>query len=150
MRQRALDLNQRIRESEIFPRIRDAEKAMAEEQVLFAKRREKKKKKRIQEQKRRDHSTVLPAIRNGSTNNKSPSKSPSQKQLDYFTGFVLNKDPRCASYMPFNEVFFPALFNVPQPDCPNPHSIDMLWMLGFQHDALHESKVVEEKIEFKT
>ena len=30
---------------------------------------------------------------------------------EYFTGFVLNKDPKASAYMPFDSVYFPKLFD---------------------------------------
>lgn len=151
LRRRALEINQIIRESEIFPRIRDAEKAMIEDEKKFIKRREKKKKKReklLKEQQfglnhqPKEDPNKLPPVANPFK--KDAPKSPVK---DYFSGFVLNRDPNCSKYMPFNEVFFPNLYN-PPPDCNNPHSIDMIWMLGFQHDALKKSVDVKVKKEF--
>lgn len=167
VRRRAKEMNQNIRNSEVFPRIRDTERLMIEDEILFRKRRERKKKKQenlLKEQengidhsqyqeknKKRLDSTHLPPItkktvksdRNGNNNTISPMKS------DYFSSYVLNRDPNCSQYMPFNEVFYPNLFN-PLIDSNNPHSIDLVWMLGFQHDALHKSIEVKVKKEFKS
>ena len=149
---RALEINQIIRDSEIFPRIRDAEKAALEDEVIFRKRREKKRKKReklLKEQQLgvnrkeqgKQEERMLPTI--PSATKIDPVK------LDYFSAHVLNRDPNCSQYMPFNEVFFPKLFNLP-PDANNPHSIDLVWMLGFQHNATHVSEVTKTKKEFKS
>lgn len=162
VRRRAKEMNQNIRNSEVFPRIRDTERLMIEDEILFRKRRERKKKKQEnlfkekengyqqyqEKNKKRLDSNHLPPItkktaKSNDTNTTSPAKS------DYFSSFVLNRDPNCSQYMPFNEVFYPNLFN-PSIDRNNPHSIDMVWMLGFQHDALHKSIEVKVKKEFKS
>lgn len=147
---RALEIDQIIRQSEVFPRIRDAEKAMMEDETKFRKRREKKKKRREKLAQQQRTGTKINPIE--SNNFLPPIKTDTEEripQLDYFTGHVLNKDPACSQYMPFNEVFFPKLFNLP-PDTNNSHSIDLVWMLGFQHDAAHVSEVQKVKKEFKS
>jgi phage-related minor tail protein len=141
MRSRALDIDRKIRESEIFPRIRDAEKAMYEDEGRFIKRREKKRKKR-EKQLKESNFSPLPKIK---------SLSPKKPAEDYFSGFVLNKDPGCSKYMPFNEVFFPKLFTNSE-NAHDPHSLDLVWMLGFQHDDIHKhsgSVELSMKKEFK-
>mmetsp|Transcript_3778 Transcript_3778/g.4155 ORF Transcript_3778/g.4155 Transcript_3778/m.4155 type:complete len:169 (+) Transcript_3778:97-603(+) len=166
VRRRAKEMNQNIRNSEVFPRIRDTERLMIEDEILFRKRRERKKKKQEnllkekengyqpyqEKNKKRLDSTHLPPItkkaaKSNDINNNNNTTSPAKS--DYFSSFVLNRDPNCSQYMPFNEVFYPNLFN-PLIDSNNPHSIDMVWMLGFQHDALHKSIEVKVKKEFKS
>lgn len=117
MKERAISLGDRVRESELFPRIRDAEREMYINDDNFLKRMEKKKKKR--------------ELRKHCTNNKP--LFPRIKKDDLFACHVLNKDPKCSGYMPFDKVFFPKLFSN-SIDVSNPHSIDSYWTLGAQHE----------------
>lgn len=63
--------------------------------------------------------------------NASPEKEKIIVQKQYFTSYVLNKDPSCSKYMPFDEVYFPKLFNEKNAVV-GPESIDNMWLLGFQ------------------
>lgn len=123
MKTRADTIITRVRESELFPRIRDAEKLMEEEQQKFLKRKEKKKKKRKETSSSLRPKNLPPIIQN---------KPAVNEESTYFTKFVVNKDPSNSKYMPFDEVYYPNIFNEDARNAP-PHSIDMLWMLGFQH-----------------
>lgn len=130
MNERILSLDTRVRSSELFPRIRDAEKEMTKNEHEFRKRyehkeylkrisnlREKnaKKEKKLQE----DRQIKLPS-------------KPLQRR-EYFASFELTKDPKSSQYMPFDKVYFPKLFD----DDVKRTSIDSMWMLGFQ-DLTHD------------
>jgi hypothetical protein len=135
LRSRVEELDRRVRESELFPRIRDAEVEMALNEKTFIKRQIARKKQR--EIKAKGEISNIPKL------------PPITDTKEFFSTHVLNKDPSAAAYMPFNEVFFPRLFNPVTEKAP-PHSIDELWMLGFQHEALRPKElVVHKSIEFK-
>jgi hypothetical protein len=125
MLQRALTLDERVRKSELFPRIRDAERAMEENEANFQKRRLEQRKRR-----ERQHKLDLKALA-------IQEKPAIVQETNYFTGFVLNKDPSCSKYMPFDEVFFPKLFNETTKKT-HPESINSLWMLGFEDHTQRE------------
>ena len=96
LKSRVEEVNRRIRESERFPRIRDAERVMAESESHFIKRKVKRTKKREFQMKGEiPNVPKLPLI---------------EENQDFFTGHVLNRDPLCSKYMPFDEVFFPKMF----------------------------------------
>ncbi|RYH25726.1 hypothetical protein EON65_15315 [archaeon] len=125
LKDRNYTLGDHIKTSEVFPRIRDAEASMAEDEKDFHKRIQKKKDKKKKSLK---SGVKLPAI-------PSPVKHKGTQQ-DYFSEFVVNKDTSCSKYMPFDKVYFPKLFtNSTASKAPN--SIDMVWMLGFTHYAEH-------------
>jgi hypothetical protein len=148
---RVKEIDQIIRTSEIFPRIRDAEREMYENEEKFRKRQEKKKKKR-EKLLKSDPAINSDILRQQALPHliiKKNGKSEDQPVADYFNSFVLNRDPSCSKYMPFNEIHFPKLFNTHHIDVANPHSIDMIWMLGFQHEALRKEIPVVKKREFK-
>lgn len=129
-KERNRTLDYRVRTSEVFPRIRDAEIGMALEEAAFTQRIDAKILKR-KTQRHAGRTTV--------------GHSPSQRALpkaakaevvakEYFSSHVLNKDPACSKYMPFDVVHFPKLFN-PNEATHRPESLDFVWMLGFQHMA---------------
>ncbi len=125
LRERNQSLDDRVRNSELFPRIRDAEEQMRKDEMAFVMRLEKKKTKRQQNRSK------LPAI----------SSSPKHEKdvYSYFSSHVLNCDPSCSKYMPFDVVHYPKLYN-PASTKYMPESIDHVWMLGFQHLAVESSK----------
>jgi hypothetical protein len=131
MKQRAADIDQRVRQSERFPRIRDAELEMAVNEAAFLKRREDKKK--AAEKLKRLKAFQLPDFRPDAV------KPVVVKQEDYFTGFVINNDADSAKYMDFNEIFYPKLFNPSSSKAP--HSIDSVWMLALAHESHNANKV---------
>eukprot|EP01039_Chlorochromonas_danica_P007078 gene7077-7828_t len=130
--ERNATLNTRIRESELFPRIRDAEAAMVKEEIAYQQRLRNKDLRRRQSNnqtatvKRSVHSPIKPAI----------------VANEYFSSHILNRDPQCSKYMPFDVVYFPRLFN--QNDATYaPDSIDQIWMQAFQHLSTNASKITE-------
>jgi hypothetical protein len=132
MLNRALTLDERVRQSELFPRIRDAEREMVQNEADFQKKREQQKKRR-----EKQHSLDLKALA-------MKESAQATQETHYFTGFVLNKDPSCSQYMPFDEIFFPKLFNKVTQKTP-PEAIDSLWMLGFED---HIQRVNQPKGQF--
>ena len=116
----------RIRNSELFPRIRDAELAMKKNEEDFqAKLKAKESLKKKKKMKKNKKEVVIVV-------NATPKKEKEiVPQKQYFTGFVLNKDPLCSKYMPFDEVYFPKLFNRADADT-GANTIENLWMLGFE------------------
>ena len=134
MKERARTLDQRVKESELFPRIRDAEIEMQRSEEKYIKRTLKKAKQREIALLQRSNIPKLP-----------PMTGPQQ---DLFTGHVLNRDPSCSQYMPFVEEFFPKLFD-PTISSGPPHTIENLWMLGFQHYAIQQQNKVKPKVPMK-
>lgn len=140
MENRAKTVVRRVRESEEFPRIRDAELRMEEDEKKFILRRLNKKKKRRQ---KFTQNAALPPIHTAK-----PSFT-QEKDTNFFTRFVLNDDPDNSKYMPFDQVFYPSVFNQDARQCP-PHGIDFVWMLGFQHLDEELSKKKIQRSKFKT
>lgn len=137
-KERNATLVQRVRNSELFPRIRDVEAIMEEEQQIYAARIENKKRKLLGKPAR-------PLPPRNLTEKPSPSR-PKKTELiakDYFSSHVLNKDPACSQYMPFDVVYFPKLFNKNEATYV-PQSLDYVWMLGFQHLSENASKIASE------
>ena len=128
-------VDERIRNSELFPRIRDAELEMKRNEAEFLAKIKLKNSRLKAEKHKKSKQTVKIVV------NKSPEKikvPPIQKQ--YFTGFVLNKDPLCSKYMPFDEVYFPKLFNAADAYT-GPESINNLWLLGFEDLSTRKTAV---------
>lgn len=128
MKTRAETLVQRVRQSELFPRIRDTEQLMMDREEKFLKRQEKKRKKR-KENKAPLKSGSLPPIQRATAVAKKDLKQP---QEGLFSKFIVNSDPSNSKFVPFDEVYYPNIFNEEARKVP-PHAIDTLWMLGFQH-----------------
>ena len=127
MLNRALTLDERVRNSELFPRIRDAERGMVQNEIEFRKKREDERKRKDRRSKVDIKKLAL----------QTDGRAPGQPETHFFTGFVLNKDPSCSKYMPFDEVYFPKLFNKTTQRAP-PECINSLWMLGFEDHIQRE------------
>jgi hypothetical protein len=131
---RILTVSERVRSSELFPRIRDAELGMIKYNKDLLERIEDKKLRKIKKKEEKERLRHLP-----------PHQIPPKKVVtyvppkSYFTSFVLDRDPRARKYMPFDTVYFPKLFDEDISAVP-PESIDKLWMFGFQDLALEENK----------
>lgn len=131
---RVLSLDTRVKNSELFPRIRDAEREMIQNEKDFQRQQYAKKKKRMRRQAKDTKLAIEESIKHPST---------VEKIDDYFMKYSLNKDPRCSKYMPYNEVFFPKLFNLASTHV-SPDAIGSLWMLAFQdHEARKEAAQME-------
>ena len=131
---RVQTLNQRVRHSELFPRIRDAELQMKKNDDDFHKMiaeknflKKHRKMLKLQEEAQRRKGLLLPK----------PTPKVISPTKQYFSAFVLNKDPSSSAYMPFDTVYYPKLFDEQTKRQP-PHSIDSVWMLGFQDLAIRE------------
>lgn len=136
MRSAVLTINDRVRGSELFPRIRDAEKEMKDKEKDLLQKIEsakKLKKKKLEAFKNRHKEEIIITKPWAPKEVLSPE---SAKQ--YFTGFVLDKDPQSSKYMPFDTVYFPKLFDKDTASM-TADSIDRLWLIGFQDLAIHES-----------
>jgi hypothetical protein len=128
---RVLSMDDRIKGSCLFPRIRDAERDMIKNEEEFRRKRERLKKHR-DKQKNHDHKKEAPLGANGK-------KIPIVQETHYFTEFIINSDPSASKYMPFDAVIFPKLFNKISAQAP-PEAIDHLWMLGFEDHIQRNSK----------
>ena len=127
-------IKNRIRNSENFPRIRDAEIEMKrnEKEFLDSLKEKKTRQKRIahkkKEKKRRERlSSSTGAIDVVKMRQKQEIIPPKK----YFNSFVLDKDPQSSKYMPFDTVYFPKLFDKEVSNVP-PESLDKLWLIGFE------------------
>jgi hypothetical protein len=129
---RALTLDERVRKSELFPRIRGAENEMKQNELNFREKRDQQRKRR-----ERQHKLDLKAVA-------AQERSSIVQENHYFTGFVLNNDPSVSKYMPFDEVYFPKLFNNSTRKAP-PETINSLWMLGFED---HIQRGMQPKAQF--
>ena len=116
-------MNRRIAESEVFPRIRDAELKLKEDE------------ERLNTKYGKDF------VRTGSRATTAQGKIGANRvkieQLEtseFFATHTLNKDPSCAKYMPYNEVHYPKLFG--NDKMPPEILQDGLWMSGFIDRAL--------------
>jgi len=146
MENRAKTVVRRVRESEVFPRIRDAELKMEEDEKKFILRRLNKRKKTKQ---KFSQNAALPPIHAAKSSSGQQQNSPHHGNTNFFTRFVLNDDPDNSKFVPFNEVFYPSIFNEDARQCP-PHGIDFVWMLGFQHLDEELSKKKIQRSKFKT
>ena len=151
----------RVRKSQLFPRIRDAEVEMKRNEKEFQDHvhlRNFKKKQRKEYKERIKKGLESPPL-------KQPKIIKKVEPKQYFTNFVLDKDPNASKYMPFDRVYFPKLFdedtkNVP-PESKFPFlfislcllflvnfvpniiaiiiaGLDSLWLLGFQDMAIQK------------
>ena len=125
MADRAASLNKRVRESEAFPRIRDAEAELFAEEA------------RLQDKYGREY--VKTGVRATTAKGKIGTnriKVAEAPEADFFTTLVLNKDPSCAQYMPYNEVQYPNIFR-PGSDKMSPEVLqNSFWMSGFIDRAI--------------
>jgi hypothetical protein len=128
---RIATINDRVRSSETFPRIRDAEKEMIENEKKFRIKIENREKRR---KKKRELERLMLLKKAMPQDNKIlPSLKPKEEiqQKQYFTKFILNRDPQSSKYLLFDEVFYPKLFDKEISDVP-PEMIDRVWLIGFQ------------------
>ena len=120
---RASTVNQRIRESEKFPQIRNAELELKENEARL----------------KAKYGTEF--VRTGKRAATSKGKIGSNRvkvddavTSDFFSTHVLNKDPECAAYMPYNEVHYPNLFSADK--MPPEVLQEGMWMSGFIDRAI--------------
>ena len=110
-------LARRVRESESFPRIRDAEAVL--------------KKKADEEYLARTKADGILKVKNEKKSNPfTDPKMPPREIPDpnYFTTYVLNNDPSTSQYLDFDEIVYPRIFDAePMP----PEALDRLWVSGF-------------------
>lgn len=139
---RIASVDQRIHESEKFPRIRSAELAMKENEKRLKEKYgiitcKKNNFKKIPGYKK----SIQNVESNDDDNQHFQPKSDLTDQAGFFTGHVLNRDRDIAKYLPYNEVFYPTLFeDVKLP----PEFIENgLWMSGFLDRAARDSDLNE-------
>eukprot|EP01038_Epipyxis_sp_PR26KG_P005046 gene5046-7043_t len=141
MDQSRLTVNQRVRTSELFPRIRDAENEIKQSENEFFIQREEKIRKKERREKykklKKKGLIVIPA----SDERKPPKQIPKE---EYFSEIVLNKDKTVSKYIQFDSVYFPRLFEKASKNNHQgsgivksvPESIESVWMLGFEDHRL--------------
>lgn len=134
-------LDSKVRESEIFPRIRDAEKLMRENEIKMKDKYDpdpiKVGKSKIKKQKK--IKTKIEDL--------GPFKP--KKELDttsFFSTFVINDDPEVAKFIEFSEIQFPNMYN-PNVKNLDPGSIDKLWMSGFLDRAERDKDIIKKQQE---
>ena len=142
------NLDQRIQDSEKFPRIIAAEAAMkANEQRLHKKYGVKKSK---------DGKKATGSRQPLYTDNPDVDAAASEvvDRPTLFQGYVLNKDVEVARHMPYNEVFYPKLFS--ENKVTTEFFENGLWMAGFldratrakdMNETLVKKKIKKKKIE---
>ena len=120
---RAATLNRRIAESELFPRIRDAELKLKEDEGRL--------------ESKYGSGFVQTGSRAATAQGKIGANRVKIEQVEtseFFATHTLNKDPSCAKYMPYNEVHYPKLFG--NDKMPPEILQDGLWMSGFIDRAI--------------
>jgi len=138
---RILQIDQKIRESELFPRIRDAEREMIRNEKEF----QKKRKKLLIQQNIKNNTSIQDMLRKNQEkmmmkkkNSLLPLIEPPQPS-NCFTMFSLNHDPK--NIDPTFDVYFPRLFNDDHTIIKaRPDSIETFWMLGFIDHINNTSK----------
>lgn len=139
---RILQIDQKIRESELFPRIRDAEREMIRNEKEF----QKKRKKLLIQQNIKNNTSIQDMLKMNQEKimmmkkkNVSLPLIESSKPSNCFTMFSLNHDPK--NIDPSFDVFFPRLFNDDHTIIKaRPDSIETFWMLGFIDHINNTSK----------
>ena len=146
------NVEERVRNSELFPRIRDAEvkakanskelkaqydeyEAMKMEKMVFDPETERKKRtKKEKEDKKKNHNIKK---------KKDSSINTSHRGDEYFSTIVMNTDPEMKKYVDYSELHYPKLFgssmNLP------PGSIDTVWMSGFLDRAQRDGAELVKK-----
>jgi hypothetical protein len=124
-------VDDRIRASEKFPRIRDAE-------LTTIKKKEQLRKK-IED---RDYARKVAAEERAKNGNRTPpGGSPSEKkniveedyiEKDFFSYHVMNEDPEMSKYLDYDGLVFPKPYEVTKLP---PEFIDKLWVSGFMDRA---------------
>jgi hypothetical protein len=111
---RNITLDQRIRDSQLFPRIRDAQIEMKENERAFLEKLHLKKDRA----KRLKAGTMVKRV---------------EKVVNeaYFSSHVLNKDPAASKYLPYDEVYFPKLFNETHGRT-DPAGLDTVWIMALK------------------
>lgn len=128
-----LSLNERIRNSGNYFRIREAEQAMLIKQEKDKINSEKRKKfKQLQQQN-------LLAQAKSTTNIIDDTNLTPLNEL--FTSFSINKDPKYSKYFVCDELFFPKLIHAQKLDS---HSIDMYYISGFLDRQQKDSAKIEQ------
>lgn len=138
---RILQIDQKIRESELFPRIRDAEREMIRNEKEF----QKKRKKLLIQQNIKNNTSIQDMLKKNQEkmmmkkkNSLLPLIEPPQPS-NCFTMFSLNHDPK--NIDPTFDVYFPRLFNDDHTIIKaRPDSIETFWMLGFIDHINNTSK----------
>jgi hypothetical protein len=123
-------VDDRIRASEKFPRIRDAE--------LMNLKMKKELKQKIAD---RDFQRELARKEREKYGNKTPPGTPKEKKLmieedyiekDFFSYHVMNEDPEMSKYLDYDGLVFPKPYEVVKLP---PEFIDKLWVSGFMDRA---------------
>ena len=130
MLSRNIKIDEIIKQSQLFPRIRDAEIEMKTNEEQFMEHLKLKKDK----ERRRKQGTLV-------------THKAAVVQDQYFSVHVLNRDPAASKYLLYDEVFFPKLFNEESRKAA-PEGIDNVWMMAFRDMELRrplKAKATQEK-----
>jgi hypothetical protein len=135
-------LDSKVRESELFPRIRDAEALMRENEV---KMKDKYDPDPIKAGKSKVKKKKIPKTKK--TEDLGPFKPRKEQDTSsFFSTFVINEDPEVAKYIEFSEIQFPNMYN-PKVKNLDPGAIDKLWMAGFLDRAERDKDVIKKQQE---
>lgn len=115
-------LHSRVRSSERFPRIAEAEERL---------------KREIKKQKCNKHRERKKQMKGEFYENDIDKSS---GQMSMFTSHVLNSDPELAKFMPFNEVVYPKLFKEQNEEADPTAVLDKMWVAGFIDRAHRDEK----------
>jgi hypothetical protein len=156
---RVISVEERVRASETFPRIRDAEKSAKEyEKAVTRKAKIRAAKLRKKEEERRERLLNGDSEHNkyGAAGTHLPPEDPIIHDPDnYFSSFKLTDDPDLLKFLPYGELSYPKLYHessMPLTHGPRPQNragdrgpamlrnyMDGLWMSGFL-DAANKPK----------
>jgi hypothetical protein len=132
---RVVPVEERVRASERFPRIRDAEAAMkSHEQVIARKARKQAAKLRRAEEARRERILNPPSQQlqqDSAYGSEEPPMPDPDAQDNYFTSFTLTQDPDVLKYLPYGELHYPKMYHTSGDNAGLREYLDGVWMSGF-------------------
>jgi ribosomal protein L39E len=115
-------LHSRVRSSERFPRVAEAEEKLKRE---IRKQQNNRLRVRRKQMKGEFYESEL---------------DKTEGQMSMFTSHVLNTDPELAKFMPFNEVVYPKLFKEQEEEVDSTAVLDKMWVAGFIDRAQRDEK----------
>ena len=118
-------LPSRVRSSERFPRIAEAEERLKKEAKKQKRARQRLKQKELKGEYYESDIDVIDG------------------QASMFTSHVLNTDPELAKFMPFNEVVYPKLFEKKDASGDPSAILDKMWVSGFIDRAQRDREKYE-------
>ena len=133
-------VDERISNSERFPRIRDAAAAVKAKQQALRDRvderdrlREEARQLRLQNAAGGEHGSEVDSITGDyPTGKKDPIVQEDEIENGFFTAHVLNEDPEMSKFVPYDSLVYPKPYEVVKLP---PEFIDKMWIAGFMDRA---------------